>query len=93
MGFGPGGLDCDEALRDVFRYLDEETDPAERAKIRAHLETCGPCFEQFGTSADFKSLIARRCGGERAPEALRMRIRAQLTKVTLEVGHVEYRPE
>lgn len=93
MGFGPGGLDCDEALRDVFRYLDDETDPAERAKIRAHLEACSPCFEEFGIDADLKSLIARRCGGDRAPEALRVRIRTQLTRVTMEVAHVEYRAD
>ena len=93
MGFGPGGLDCDEALRDVFRYLDDETDSAERAKIRTHLEECAPCFRQFGVDADLKSLIARRCGGDRAPEALRLRIRAQLTRITLEVSHHEYRAQ
>ncbi|MGI8881530.1 MAG: mycothiol system anti-sigma-R factor [Jatrophihabitans sp.] len=93
MGFGPGGLDCDEVLHEVFLYLDEETDPAERSKIRAHLEACSPCLKQFGLEADVKSLVARHCGGDRAPDELRTRIRARITQVTLEVGHVEYRAE
>ena len=93
MGFGPGGLDCDEALREAFRYLDDETDAAERAKIRQHLEECAPCFRKFGFDADLKSLIARRCGGDRAPEALRVRIRTELTHITVDYSHHEYRPQ
>ncbi len=93
MGFGPGGLDCDEVLNDVFRYLDDETDAAERSKIRAHLEGCSPCLKQFGLEADVKSLVARHCGGDRAPDELRNRIRARITQVTVEVAHVEFRAE
>ena len=26
FGFGPGGIDCDDVLRDVYLYLDDETD-------------------------------------------------------------------
>ncbi len=92
-GFGPGGVDCDDVLKDVFLYLDDETDPAVRSRIRAHLDECAPCLRQFGLEQDIKSLVARCCGGDRAPETLRANIRARLTQVTIETAHLEYRPD
>ncbi len=93
MGFGPGGIDCDDVLKDVFTYLDDESDPALRERIRQHLDGCAPCLRQFGLEQDVKSLIARCCGGDVAPESLRTRIRIRLTEVTIETGYLEYRPE
>jgi mycothiol system anti-sigma-R factor len=92
-GFGPGGMDCDHVLNEVFLYLDEETDPELRARIRAHLDDCMPCLRTFGLEQDVKSLIARCGGGDRAPESLRATIRMRLTQVTIETAHLEYRPE
>ena len=37
MGFGPGGIDCDDVLRDVYLYLDDESDDALKNRIRQHL--------------------------------------------------------
>ena len=48
MGFGPGGMDCDEVLADVYLYLDDESDPAVKERIRAHIDDCAPCLRQFG---------------------------------------------
>jgi mycothiol system anti-sigma-R factor len=92
-GFGPGGIDCDDVINDVFIYLDDETDPAVRARIRAHLDECGPCLRLFGLEQDVKALVARCGGGDRAPEALRTNIRLRLTQVSIETAHVEYRPD
>ena len=93
MGFGPGGLDCDEVLADVYSYLDDETDAATREKMKAHLHDCAPCLRKFGLEQDIKSLIARCCGGDRAPTELRQRIRVRLIEVSIETAHVEYRAE
>jgi len=90
MGFGPGGLDCEEVLAEVYLYLDEETEPAERERIRLHLEDCGPCLRQFGLEQDVKSLVARTCGGDQAPGNLKVKIRARLSQVVIETTHVEY---
>jgi mycothiol system anti-sigma-R factor len=92
-GFGPGGLDCDEVLADVYLYLDDETDAEARTRIKAHLDDCAPCLRQFGLEHDVKSLIARSCGGDIAPAPLKDRIRLRLTQVTIETGTVEYRAE
>ena len=69
-GFGPGGMDCDEVLADVYLYLDDESDVDARQRIRAHLDDCAPCLRQFGLEQDVKSLVARSCGGDIAPASL-----------------------
>jgi mycothiol system anti-sigma-R factor len=93
MGFGPGGLDCSEFLNDVYLYLDDESDPGAREKMKAHLDDCPPCLQQYGLEQDLKSLIARSCGGDRAPSELHDRVRVRLTQVSIETAHVEYRAE
>ena len=92
LGFGPGGMDCDDVLNDVFLYLDDESDPQIRNRIRQHLDGCAPCLRQFGLEQDVKSLVARCCGGDIAPESLRVRIRVRLSEVAVEAAHSEYRP-
>ncbi|HEY2044205.1 MAG TPA: mycothiol system anti-sigma-R factor [Jatrophihabitans sp.] len=92
-GFGPGGMDCDEVLADVYLYLDDESDPEVRQRIRTHLDDCAPCLQQFGLEQDVKSLVARSCGGDVAPDSLKSRIRVRLTEVVIETTHLEYRAE
>jgi mycothiol system anti-sigma-R factor len=93
IGFGPGGIDCEDVLRDLFLYMDEESDATARNRIRTHLEACGPCLKKYGLELDVKTLVARCCGGDVAPERLRERIRTRIIEVSLEIAHVEYRPE
>jgi mycothiol system anti-sigma-R factor len=93
MGFGPGNLDCEDVLRDVFLFIDDESDPALVGRIRQHLDGCAPCLRQFGLEQDVKSLIARCCGGDVAPEHLRDNIRIRLTQVVIETTHLEYRAD
>jgi mycothiol system anti-sigma-R factor len=93
LGFGPGGLDCEDVLRDVYLYLDDESNPELVVRMRQHLDECGPCLRQFGLEQDVKSLVARCCGGDVAPEHLRRTIRDRLTRVTIETVYVEYLAE
>jgi len=92
-GFGPGGLDCDQVLADVYLYLDDESDDEARRRIRMHLDECAPCLRRFGLEQDVKSLVARCCGGDLAPGELKDRIRLRLTEVVIETSHLEYRAE
>lgn len=93
MGFGPGGLDCNEVLADVFLYLDNEADDAARERMRMHLDDCAPCLRQFGLEQDVKELVARYCGGDIAPDALRMRLHVRLEQVVVDSATREYYAE
>jgi mycothiol system anti-sigma-R factor len=93
LGFGPGNIDCDDVLDELYVYMDEETDDITRGRIRQHLEACAPCLRQYGLEQDVRSLIARCCGGDRAPATLHERIRVRITELTIETSHREFRAE
>ncbi len=93
IGFGPGNIDCEDVIKDVFMFIDDESDPAVVGRIREHLDGCAPCLRQYGLEQDVKSLIARCCGGDVAPPSLRETIRVRLTQVVIETTTVEYRAD
>ena len=47
-------------------YLDEELDPASRARVKEHLAACGPCREAAEAEAEGRSLLRARCVALRA---------------------------
>ncbi|WP_395725157.1 mycothiol system anti-sigma-R factor [Nakamurella sp.] len=65
-------------LRDVWKFLDDEMDPENRARVQQHLDECSPCLEEAGLERKLKELLHRKCGGDRAPEHLRARVVASL---------------
>ncbi|SFP33489.1 mycothiol system anti-sigma-R factor [Amycolatopsis arida] len=73
-------VNCDEALAEIYLLLDKECSPDHEAELRRHLERCPPCLEQYGIDEQIKQLLARKCGGEHAPEDLRRRLRATIRK-------------
>jgi mycothiol system anti-sigma-R factor len=74
--------DCSEVLSEVYLFLDHECDEKRKELLQTHLEECHPCLEQYGIEEHLKALLARKCGGEHAPEELRRRLRARLYQTT-----------
>ena len=91
FGFGPGNIDCEDVLQDLYLYLDKETDDALRNRIRQHLDGCAPCLRHYGLEQDVRALIARCCGSDRAPQTLHEQVRVRITEIAVETAHVEYR--
>jgi mycothiol system anti-sigma-R factor len=73
--------DCEHVLSRVYEFLDNELDAATGDAIRHHLAMCEPCLERFDVEEAVKSLVHRRCGGDRAPSHLRAKIVSQLTVI------------
>ena len=82
-GCGAGSADCSQVLADVWLFLDDEMDPQRRAVVQHHLDECSPCLVQAGLDAKLKALLKAKCGGDRAPEALRERLVTQITRVRI----------
>jgi mycothiol system anti-sigma-R factor len=80
-------------LEQVYVYLDGEIGPDECAKIREHLDECGPCLRQYGLDQAVKALVARSCGCDLAPDALRNKVLARIREVRVEISQIEYRPD
>jgi mycothiol system anti-sigma-R factor len=74
----PHETDCSEVLAEVWLFLDHECDGSRRDLLQKHLDECSPCLEQFGIEEQLKVLLARKCGGEHAPEALKQRLRESI---------------
>lgn len=85
----PNG-DCSEVLAEVYLLLDHECPSAQEAEIRRHLDGCPECLEQYGVSDQLKQLLARKCGGDHAPDQLKERLRATIRKTRVERGGVSH---
>jgi mycothiol system anti-sigma-R factor len=73
---------CSDVLRDVWAFLDDELDPGARAAVQRHLDECSPCLEEAGLDAKLKHILHAKCGGERAPEHLRVRLVARIATIS-----------
>jgi len=78
-------------LAEVFLYLDGEMTTARHDLIRHHLDECSPCLRKYGIEQEVRALVARTCGGDVAPQALRAKVLSRLQEVVVETTIVEYR--
>ncbi|WHT20429.1 mycothiol system anti-sigma-R factor [Crossiella sp. CA-258035] len=84
----PHETDCKDVLAEVWMFLDQECDKTRRELLRQHLNECSPCLEQYGIDEYLKALLARKCGGEAAPDTLKQRLRATIRRTVLEQAEV-----
>ena len=58
--------DCDEILRELEPYLDQELSPEAWKSIHAHLHGCLDCLHVFDFHAELRMVIARSAGRTRS---------------------------
>ncbi|MFQ5523607.1 MAG: mycothiol system anti-sigma-R factor [Acidimicrobiia bacterium] len=68
---------CDEALTNLYLYLDAEMDKVSAERIRHHLEACRGCSGSFDFERRLKMVVRTRLQ-EEVPEHLIERIRQVL---------------
>lgn len=88
----PHEANCDEVLAEVWIFLDQECDQERRELLQRHLDECHPCLEQYGIDEYLKELLARKCGGEAAPDSLKERLRETIRKTgvtQVDITHTE----
>ncbi len=69
---------CDQALADIYRYLDSELTWWRRRKIRIHLSDCPPCQCGFDFERRLKIVIRQRLA-EPVPQEFIDRLHDALT--------------
>ena len=70
---------CDDALHELYGFLDGELTVERRTKIQRHLDDCPPCYEAFDFEAELRIVIARKCT-EQVPDSLKERIAQALAQ-------------
>ena len=69
--------DCQEALQELYVFLDGELTVDKREHIRVHLEDCNPCLERYDFEAELRMVISAKCK-ESVPESLKDKVRRAL---------------
>jgi len=75
------GPDCQEALRELERFLDREVDDVVRMKVERHVSGCGSCSDKLEFRVHLKTMIQAKCSEQELPAGLEERIREVLTSI------------
>jgi len=79
-------MDCADCLERLYPYLDRELSPAEVIEVRAHLDECGGCEDNFVIEERFLARVRDCCTEDKAPTDLRTRIVTRL-RTELDAPH------
>jgi len=74
MSETPRKLNCDEAIRMLFEYLDNELAQRDHDAVEAHLRQCRACFSRMEFDKRLHGMVKGPDNGM-VPEALRTRIK------------------
>ena len=64
---------CQEALEELYTFLDGEMTVEKREHIRVHLDDCNPCLEHYDFEAELRIVISKKCK-EAVPQSLKDKI-------------------
>jgi anti-sigma factor (TIGR02949 family) len=64
------GHECDDALTNLYQYLDREIETTTSEVIRAHLEDCSGCLRSFDFEARLQIVVKERLAEEVPAEFL-----------------------
>jgi mycothiol system anti-sigma-R factor len=65
---------CNETIRELDLFLDDELSDNARQSIRRHLDGCPDCLEAFDFHAELKQVVAAKCHNDEMPADLLARI-------------------
>jgi hypothetical protein len=71
-------LDCEQVMRQLWDYLDEELADERMEAIRAHLELCKRCYPQYEFERSFLDAVAGSAREHANIERLRARLALSL---------------
>ncbi len=66
--------DCNETLRELETFLDDELGDDTRASIQAHLGGCLDCLQAFDFHAELRTVISAKCQSDEMPPGLMSKI-------------------
>jgi anti-sigma factor (TIGR02949 family) len=67
-------IDCTEAVRRMWAYLEHELDATPVAEFEVHLETCQRCCGELEFNRHLREVVAEGEGATPVPPELRSRI-------------------
>ena len=77
-------IDCIEAMRQLYDYLDREMSEENAALFREHLQHCAPCYAHAAFEKDLLAVISSGWQNVQAPRQLVLRIQQCLRDAGLQ---------
>lgn len=65
--------ECEDAVAQLYTYLDGEMGPEGLKAVEAHLAHCSPCLEAFDFEAELRKVVHSKCA-ESMPTELRAKL-------------------
>jgi mycothiol system anti-sigma-R factor len=75
---------CQDALQNLYLFLDEEIDTASIEDIQEHIDNCSSCLTAYDLERVVRALVSRSCA-EKAPEPLRERVLYSIRSVQVHI--------
>lgn len=66
--------DCNETLRELEAFLDDELTATSREAIHTHLGDCLDCLQAFDFHAELRQVISIKCKTDEMPASLMAKI-------------------
>jgi len=76
-------ISCEEVVRAVWDYLDDEIDIGLKERIREHLEICDHCLGQYNFEGAFLRKVSRVLDNDGDVASLRARIERAMSETPL----------
>ena len=84
---------CSQMAQSLHALIDLEESGIDSAILAQHLDQCPPCCEELQVLSLMKSLVARACCDDKAPEDTWTKISLQITQIQVEITRVSEGPE
>jgi mycothiol system anti-sigma-R factor len=68
--------ECEETLRELYSFLDDELGASSRQQVQHHLESCADCYQAFDFHAELRIVIAEKCRHDEVPPGLMDRVKS-----------------
>lgn len=72
-------IDCREAVRRMWDYLERALEPTPVHELEDHLDTCTRCCGELEFNRHLRAMVGERQSAPLAPPALRARVEELLT--------------
>ncbi len=72
-------IDCPEAVRRMWSYLEQALEPTPTDELETHLDTCQRCCGELEFNRHLRTMVAEREGAPAMPDEIRARVESLLT--------------
>lgn len=71
-------IDCPEAVRRMWSYLERALEPSPTEELETHLDTCQRCCGELEFNRHLRTMVAERDGAPSVPAGVRARVESLL---------------